>query len=990
MSVLSRPAFAPRSLLFVPGSRPDMVAKLHRWRPDAAVVDLEDAVPSAGKDSARETGLAAAGALDLPGTAVLVRINPADSPWFADDLRAVARADVDGVVLPKYSAPATLVEVRSALPPATLIVAGMETARGVASCRDLLARGVDAAYFGAEDYIADLGGYRTEAGLEVLYARSEVVLACRLTGIGAIDQAVTAIRDDARFTADAQAGRALGYTGKICVHPGQVALAHQVFTPSPAEVEHARAVLRLAAEHGVGTVDGQMVDDVHVRMARQVLSRAGEPPPAGPQPGSKRWPAARWTTGAGPMRAGLMMPPGAPASHVTALARDAEELGFDFLACGEHVFFHGPTANAFIALAAAAGATERIRLLSALTILPVYPPALAAKMIATLDGVSGGRFELGVGVGGEFPAEFEACGIPVAERGRRTDEALTVLARLFTGEPVHFAGRYTTLAGQRLQPVPVQRPRPPIWVGGRREASMIRAGRYGDGWLPYLITPERLASGLATAREAAQRHGRAAGDVRGGVYCWLTVDADGNWARRTVADTVSTIYQQDLRPKAGQLLVGGTPAEVAARLARIRLRRGRLDPVRPGLRRRRPAPGHRHLRRGGAPAAAGRASGTERPCLSWVRSSWPTAARSRCGSSAPPGTPAWPAWRCTPSPTPAPGTCGWPTSRARWAGLRPPRPTCRWTRSWPPPGKAGPTPCTRGTGSWPRTPASRRPCVDAGLTWIGPPPHAIRDLGDKVTARRIALRAGAPLVPGTEATVSGAEDIAGFAAEHGLPVAIKAAFGGGGRGFRVATTMAEIPDQYESARREALAAFGRGECYAERYLDRPRHVEAQILADQHGTVVVVGTRDCTLQRRHQKLVEEAPAPFLTPQQRTLLHESARAICREAGYAGAGTVEYLLGRDGTISFLEVNTRLQVEHPVTEETTGIDLVRETFRIAAGQPLRITGGSRSARPRVRIPDQRGRPGPGLPAGPGPDHPADAARRPGGAGQLRGRGRR
>jgi len=230
--------------------------------------------------------------------------------------------------------------------------------------------------------------------------------------------------------------------------------------------------------------------------------------------------------------------------------------------------------------------------------------------------------------------------------------------------------------------------------------------------------------------------------------------------------------------------------------------------------------------------------------------------------------------------------------------------------------------------------------VSAGLTWIGPPAHAIRNLGDKVSARRIALRAGAPLVPGTADPVAGAADITAFAAEYGLPVAIKAAFGGGGRGFRVATTMAEIPGQYESAQREALAAFGRGECYAERYLDRPRHVEAQVLADRHGAVVVAGTRDCTLQRRHQKLVEEAPAPFLTAQQRALLHESARAICAEAGYEGAGTVEFLLGRDGTISFLEVNTRLQVEHPVTEETTGIDLVRETFRIAAGEPLRLAG--------------------------------------------------
>jgi citrate lyase subunit beta/citryl-CoA lyase len=278
---MSQPAFAPRSLLFVPASRPDMIGKLHRWRPDAVVIDLEDAVPAAAKDTARDTGLAAAAALDLPGTAVLVRINPAGSPWFADDLRAVARAGVDGVVLPKYAASSALVEIRSALRPAARIVAGLETARGVASCRDLLARGVDAAYFGAEDYIADLGGYRTGGGLEVLYARSEVMLACRLAGIGAIDQAVTAIRDDARFTADAQAGRALGYTGKICVHPGQVGLAHQAFTPSTAEVTRARAV-QLAAEHGVSMVDGQMVDDVHLRMAQQVLARAGEPAEGNP------------------------------------------------------------------------------------------------------------------------------------------------------------------------------------------------------------------------------------------------------------------------------------------------------------------------------------------------------------------------------------------------------------------------------------------------------------------------------------------------------------------------------------------------------------------------------------------------------------------------------------------------------------------------------------------------------------------------------------
>jgi acetyl-CoA/propionyl-CoA carboxylase biotin carboxyl carrier protein len=229
--------------------------------------------------------------------------------------------------------------------------------------------------------------------------------------------------------------------------------------------------------------------------------------------------------------------------------------------------------------------------------------------------------------------------------------------------------------------------------------------------------------------------------------------------------------------------------------------------------------------------------------------------------------------------------------------------------------------------------------IAAGLTWIGPSPQAIRDLGDKVTARHIAMRAGAPLVPGTPDPVSGPDDVLAFAAEHGLPVAIKAAFGGGGRGLKVARTMEEIPELFASAVREAQAAFGRGECFVERYLDKPRHVEAQVLADQHGNVIVVGTRDCSLQRRHQKLVEEAPAPFLSDAQREQIHSSAKAICREADYWGAGTVEYLVGLDGTVSFLEVNTRLQVEHPVSEETTGVDLVREQFRVAEGEVLRLT---------------------------------------------------
>jgi acetyl-CoA/propionyl-CoA carboxylase biotin carboxyl carrier protein len=228
--------------------------------------------------------------------------------------------------------------------------------------------------------------------------------------------------------------------------------------------------------------------------------------------------------------------------------------------------------------------------------------------------------------------------------------------------------------------------------------------------------------------------------------------------------------------------------------------------------------------------------------------------------------------------------------------------------------------------------------LDAGLIWIGPTPQAIRDLGDKVTARHIAMRAGAPLVPGTSEPVSGAEEVEAFADAHGLPIAIKAAFGGGGRGMKVARERQEIRELYDSAVREAVAAFGRGECFVERYLDRPRHVEAQVLADTHGNVIVVGTRDCSLQRRFQKLVEEAPAPFLSDEQRATIHEAAKAICREAGYHGAGTVEFLVGQDGLISFLEVNTRLQVEHPVSEETSGLDLVREQFRIADGLDLNV----------------------------------------------------
>jgi len=229
--------------------------------------------------------------------------------------------------------------------------------------------------------------------------------------------------------------------------------------------------------------------------------------------------------------------------------------------------------------------------------------------------------------------------------------------------------------------------------------------------------------------------------------------------------------------------------------------------------------------------------------------------------------------------------------------------------------------------------------LDAGLIWIGPSPQSIRDLGDKVTARHIAAKANAPLVPGTPDPVKDADEVVAFAKEFGVPVAIKAAFGGGGRGMKVARTIEEIPELFESATREAVAAFGRGECFVERYLDKPRHVEAQVIADKHGNVVVAGTRDCSLQRRFQKLVEEAPAPFLSDAQRKEIHESAKRICKEAGYYGAGTVEYLVGQDGLISFLEVNTRLQVEHPVTEETSGLDLVRQQFRIAEGEKLDIT---------------------------------------------------
>ena len=229
--------------------------------------------------------------------------------------------------------------------------------------------------------------------------------------------------------------------------------------------------------------------------------------------------------------------------------------------------------------------------------------------------------------------------------------------------------------------------------------------------------------------------------------------------------------------------------------------------------------------------------------------------------------------------------------------------------------------------------------IDAGLTWIGPSPTAIARLGDKVEARKIALKVGAPLVAGTSDPVKDAGEVLAFAQQHGLPIIIKAAFGGGGRGMKIAWRMDEVAELYESAVREAVTAFGRGECFVEQFLDKPRHIEAQVIADQHGNVVVLGTRDCSLQRRNQKLVEEAPAPFITDEQRARIHQSARDICAEAGYASAGTVEFLLSGSGAISFLEVNTRLQVEHPVTEQTTGIDLVVEQLRVADGHPLSVT---------------------------------------------------
>ena len=321
----------------------------------------------------------------------------------------------------------------------------------------------------------------------MLYARSHVVLAARLAGVPAIDQVVAAVRDTEAFRVDAEQARDLGYHGKICLHPLQVPIAHAVFTPSEEELAHARAVLAAAAggRRSGGRADGGR------RAHRDGARRAG----AG---------------GGAVVRTGLMIPPHVPLDRVLPRARRAEELGYDVVACGEHVFFHAPTTNALVALAGIAGVTSRVRLLSAVTVLPVYPGALAAKMVATLDGISGGRFELGVGVGGEFPAELAACGVDPAERGPRTDEALEIMTRLFAGEEVRFAGRFARLDGLRLDPLPVQRPGPPVWVGGRRPASLRRAARFADVWLPYMVDPERFAAGLAEVRAQATALGRPA------------------------------------------------------------------------------------------------------------------------------------------------------------------------------------------------------------------------------------------------------------------------------------------------------------------------------------------------------------------------------------------------------------------------------------------------------------------------------------------------
>lgn len=266
------------------------------------------------------------------------------------------------------------------------------------------------------------------------------------------------------------------------------------------------------------------------------------------------------------MRTGLILT--RDQQNVAETARWAESVGFDHLACGEHLFFHGATANAFVLLAAAAGATERIRLLTALTILPVYPAVLAAKLAATLDQVSRGRLDLGVGIGGEYAPEFEAVGVPVTERGPRTDEALEVLRRLFAGGKVDIDGRFTRIPGLELDPLPVQRPGPPVWVGGRRDGAMRRAGRYGDVWMPYMYTPERLATSIARVTEVAGEHGR--GPLRTAIFCWGAVDPDPARARRDAIEAAGATYDQDFEPLADRYLLTGTPEQVLARLAEFR------------------------------------------------------------------------------------------------------------------------------------------------------------------------------------------------------------------------------------------------------------------------------------------------------------------------------------------------------------------------------------------------------------------------------------
>ncbi|GAA0609865.1 hypothetical protein GCM10009547_09930 [Sporichthya brevicatena] len=267
------------------------------------------------------------------------------------------------------------------------------------------------------------------------------------------------------------------------------------------------------------------------------------------------------------MRVGVTLTVSADFTHIPAQAKRLEEAGFDLIASGEHVFFHAPVPNGLIALAAAGGATERIRLLSALTLLPTYPAALAAKQVATLDGVTNGRFEFGIGVGGEYPSELRACGLDPKDRGAYTDEALEVIQKLFTGERVEHSGRFVTIEGDRLLPPPVQRPGPPIWVGGRKPAAMRRAGRFADVWMPYLMTPEQVASSLASAREHAEAAGRKPADLAGAYFAWCNVGRDGDHARRAGIEMLSRAYNQDMGPVADRYLVLGSPDQVVERLS---------------------------------------------------------------------------------------------------------------------------------------------------------------------------------------------------------------------------------------------------------------------------------------------------------------------------------------------------------------------------------------------------------------------------------------